>query len=377
MSAYICVPCLGARYILQLVYAIFPYFYIKKVNKAQQAHIITEWRTYYEDRGIPQDVSQKYMAYVERLVNKGMPVIFDLEHLGMLMNVKVPYLKQVINDTTYYYHEFEILKRSGGMRHILAPNATVKQMQLWIYKNILRNVALHKNAHAFRRNCSIVTNAKEHLNQKYLYKLDLKDFFTTIKINQVVSVFKEIGYTKRVSYYLAALCCYEGYLPQGAPTSPALSNIVCRSLDNRLTKLAEKCGYKYTRYADDIAFSGEFISQSFGFTVLAILQQCGFMINLQKVHLYGEYGKKILTGIRISSDHLQLPKEYKRKLRQELYYIQKYGIDEHMQQTQNNSPYFFKSTYGKVCFWLMIEPDNEKAKEAKAYLQSIKTARGY
>ena len=102
------------------------------MNKAQQAHIITEWRTYYEDRGIPQDVSQKYMAYVERLVNKGMPVIFDLEHLGMLMNVKVPYLKQVINDTTYYYHEFEILKRSGGMRHILAPNATVKQMQLWI-----------------------------------------------------------------------------------------------------------------------------------------------------------------------------------------------------------------------------------------------------
>lgn len=340
------------------------------MNKQQQENIINSWQSYYENRNIAPETIEVYMKYVRQMVWQNMPVIFDLEHLSGLLGVKQSFLKKIVYDTSKFYHTFEIPKRSGGKRTISAPCVPMREIQRWIYKNILRNVSLSGNAHAFRKKRSILTNIQPHLQQPYLLKIDLKDFFPSIKTAYVVRVFREIGYTKEVSYYLARLCCCSDCLPQGASTSPVLCNIVSRFMDSRLSKLAEKLHLSYTRYADDIAFAGEHINGLFVQNVETIIRDCGFNVNPEKVHLYGPRGKKILTGISLSTGVAKLPKSYKRKLIQELYYIEHLGIDAHMERIENHSPYYMKSILGKVNYWLMIEPQNVKALRAKEMLKT-------
>lgn len=340
------------------------------MNKVQQENIIRQWEQYYQDRNVPTETREVFMAYVRRLVSRNVPIIFDGEHLSMLLGIKYSFLKKIVYDTSCFYHSFLIPKHSGGKREISAPCNPMKQIQRWISVNILRNVALLENAHAFRKNRSILTNIKPHLQQDYLLKIDLKDFFPSIKIEYVVRVFLEIGYTREVSYYLGRLCCKDGCLPQGAPTSPMLCNIVSRYMDSRLSRLAAKNECVYTRYADDIAISGSHISEPFVKLVEKIIQSCGFEINKDKEHLYGPHGKKILTGISLATGVPKLPKSYKRKLRQELYYIETFGIDEHLERTDKHSPYYMKSIIGKLNYWHFVEPDNQQAIMALVRLQS-------
>ncbi len=252
----------------------------------QVEELLKLWAAYYQSRNVSHEFTEQCLNYAKPLFKQDMPVIFDFQHLCLLLGLNAEYLQSVIYGSESHYREFTILQR-------------------WIYDNILSKAKVNYCAHGFRPKRSILTNAKIHVENKYLLKLDLKDFFPSIKINQVINVFRGFGYSNHVSFFLGAICCVDGHLPQGAPTSPALSNIIARHLDNRLLGLAKKMGYRYTRYADDLAFSGEMIKPELTEYVAKIIMECGFDVNVGKIKLYKGDGAKILTGVSLANGKIK------------------------------------------------------------------------
>lgn len=153
------------------------------------------------------------------------------------------------------YDEFSIAKRSGGSRRIAAPCRELKQMQRRILRRLLRRLKAHPAAIGFERGESFVTNARRHEGRTLIVRFDLRDFFPSIPARRVHRYFRAIGWDRRSSRLLTRLCTHNGSLPQGAPTSPRLSNLVNYRLDARLSGLAKSYGALYTRYADDLTFS--------------------------------------------------------------------------------------------------------------------------
>lgn len=327
------------------------------------------WQQHYEQSGIEAHLIAVYMEYVDKLLSQDLPPIFDLTHLCSLLGVNREYLCSVIHAPEHHYRNFSIKKHSGGLREITAPHYSLKQVQCWILDNILSYVKVHRCAHGFRSQRSIITNVKIHVGQDDLLKIDLKDFFPSIGKNMVVNVFQELGYTKDVAFYLASICCYEGVLPQGAPTSPALCNIVSRSMDNRLYKLARKFDYKYTRYADDIGFSGNHIEPVFIGYVNKIIVDCGFQTNEKKQRLYHSKGNKILTGISLSNGEMRLPRKKRRDWEKEFFYINKYGLESHILKNDIHNIHYLQTLKGRLAFWKMVEPENPLVQKSIDYLK--------
>ncbi|MBL8057918.1 MAG: RNA-directed DNA polymerase [Anaerolineales bacterium] len=155
----------------------------------------------------------------------------------------------------YEYRRFTIPKRRGGVRVIDAPTEKLKDLQRRVLRRLLAPLAPHAAATGFRRGHSIVDNARPHTGQAVVINLDLADFFPSIAAARVDALFRAVGWNAEAARILTAICTLDGALPQGAPTSPALSNLVCRRLDARLAALARSQGGAYTRYADDLTFS--------------------------------------------------------------------------------------------------------------------------
>ena len=172
------------------------------------------------------------------------------------------YVKKVEN----FYTSFEIPKKNGDTRTIKAPSRKLRSIQkklaseleryeqdIWASKDIKPNIA-----HGFQKNKSIVTNAKIHRNKKYVLNIDLENFFDSFHFGRVRGFFeknRDFALPTEVATVLAQLTCFEGCLPQGAPTSPIITNLLCQILDNRLLRVAKKYKLDYTRYADDLTFS--------------------------------------------------------------------------------------------------------------------------
>ena len=153
------------------------------------------------------------------------------------------------------YREFTIPKRSGGKRRILAPDDATKRLQRTVLRRLLARLRAHPAATGFERGKSIVTNALAHQGQAVVVRMDLVDFFPSTRTKRVYRYFRRIGWNRRASKTLVRLCTYQGGLPQGAPTSPRLSNLVNYRLDARLAGMAVWLGGVYTRYADDMTIS--------------------------------------------------------------------------------------------------------------------------
>ncbi len=180
----------------------------------------------------------------------------------MLVGYKYAYLFGACLRTHNYYRTFTIYKRSGKLREISEPLPSLKEIQKWILENILEKCSLHIAAKAYIKGKSIKDNARFHRNQRRVLAVDINDFFHSIDIDRVFKLFVSLGYAPMVSALLAHLCCLKRRLPQGAPTSPAISNIISYSLDDKLYAYAREMGFRYTRYADDITVSGLVIRHS-------------------------------------------------------------------------------------------------------------------
>ncbi|MCM1291722.1 MAG: reverse transcriptase family protein [Bacteroides sp.] len=342
------------------------------MRKKAVDEILANWRKECSKYGMSVDEANSYIEYVANLIKQDLPPIVDLRHLSMLIGIDYKFLTMAINAPQVLYREFSVPKRSGGYRTITAPYPSLKYIQTWIYDKILKSRKTHFCAHGFVRHRSILSNAGVHRGCKMLLKMDVSDFFGSISQNYVVNLFKkEFGYNLKVSWVLSSLCCLNGTLPQGAPTSPILSNLISMSFDRRLYRLAKRYNLKYSRYADDIAFSGDSIPSTFIRYVEGIANNCGFKIKTEKTRLYSAGGSKIIAGVSLATGEPRLPRDYRRKLRQELHYVEKYGLKGHMKHEKIRKANYLESLLGKVNYWLSIEPGNEYALSSLQRIKSL------
>lgn len=326
------------------------------------------WENKFADRGVSPEIIKLYAEYVNNLLSKSLPVIFEFEHLAKLLGFTRTYLASAVNAPNKHYRQFTIPKKRGGKRQILAPYPALLQCQRWILEHILLHLPVHEAGHGFVPGRSIISNASKHLESKQILNMDLTDFFHSVKFNQVMQVFKEAGYVNNVAFYLSSLCTLNNHLPQGAATSPALSNIVAAYFDKRLTLLSSKYGLTYTRYADDLTFSGDKIPYYFSKIVQDIATDCGFTINTTKTRLASIPSRLMVTGLVIKGENLTLPREYKRELKKEVHFIQKYGYLSHISKEKIRDPLYLERLIGKCNFWLQVEPQN---KNVKNYLDTL------
>ena len=253
-------------------------------------------------------------------------------------------------NSAYSYRRFTIPKRRGGERTIDAPSDDLKSLQRRILRKMLSPLPVHPGATGFVRKRSIVHNARPHARQGVVINLDLADFFHTISAERVLGVWRGIGWNKESARVLTNMCTHEGRLPQGSPTSPALSNLVCRRLDSRLSALAGRLQtplrstrtglsnrVAYTRYADDITLSferfginkrrykrpaGEAARQipltarrSVLKMIREIIEEEGFRIQMKKrVRIQRAHQRQTATGLVVNAG-VRLPREVRRRIR--------------------------------------------------------------
>lgn len=291
-----------------------------------------------------------------RLVENQLPIFKNPQQLAESLKLTIPQLKGLCYQqevaTHLPYHCFTIPKRNGSERQIWAPIPRLKHAQRWILDNILNPLVVHGSAHGFIRNKSIVTNARVHTNSQLIIKLDIKDFFPSVNWRRVKGVFRQAGYNQQISTLLAMLCTEsprqvskhngvtyyialdERCLPQGAPTSPALTNIVCLNLDRRLTGLATKHQLRYSRYADDLTLSLPvgisltadderlLIKQILG-SIAKILQEEGFILHPDKIRIIRQANSQQVTGLVVNgAESPRVPRKIKRMLRAAIFNLQ-------------------------------------------------------
>lgn len=248
-----------------------------------------------------------------------------LPELARRLGVSVPELQKV----PIQYNVFRIPKRTGGVRLISAPCPELKGIQKRILRRLLTRLNAHPCAMGFERGRSILTNASPHAGRDIIIRMDIQEFFPSIKSARVERFFRAIGWDKESARSLTRICTNEDALPQGAPTSPRLSNLVNIRLDARLAELARKLGIGYTRYADDLTFSltstpgpDAVRPGSIVHIVKAILQDEGYNIHLhKKLRISRRHQRQVVTGL-VVNDRPNLPRARRRWLRAVEHHVQ-------------------------------------------------------
>lgn len=197
-----------------------------------------------------RDYVELCVSYADSLKNNGYPIIFDIGHFALLVGVKSNEIYSYYVLANKLYKKANIPKKNGEFREISVPSENLKFIQRWILDNVLYRAEVNPHVNGFMRNKSIVDNAIKHVGKDCVINLDIKDFFPSIAYTKVYNLFISFGYTSHLAIVFAGLCTYNKVLPQGAPTSPFISNLVCEKLDLRMDQLAKKIGASYTRYAD-------------------------------------------------------------------------------------------------------------------------------
>ncbi|RGK77995.1 RNA-directed DNA polymerase [Parabacteroides sp. 20_3] len=320
--------------------------------------------------------------YSIRLASRNLPIIFDIYHLSYLIGIQPYRMINMIKDRHSLYNVYKIRKKAGGYRWIMSPIDDLKRVQYWIKLNILDNINICDSACAFIKGKSIRDNAQKHVGKELILNVDLYRFFDSITEKRIYGVFKSLGYTEKLSYDLAQLVTAQppkaywkeikkenrfkkkhikstpAILPQGAPTSPSLSNIISIKMDEIFDKYANECKISYSRYADDLTFSGERGSIISLLAVKKIIRQQGFTINLKKTKYLRNSGKQSVTGITVNNG-LFVDKSVINMIKQELYYCLKFGYKAHLKYKQAKGE-SIKSGYkewlfGKICFIYSID----------------------
>ena len=241
----------------------------------------------------------------------GRPYVASSTHIAAYLGVSPSLIRQIIHKPVYHYRNFLMKKSDGGERLISTPKTYLKVIQWWILDNILDNAELNSGVHGFRKDHSYFSNAAVHLGAKHILNVDIKSFFDSIATHQVSTVFSDLGYDENGSLVLTALTTRNGVAPTGAPTSPMIANLIFRRADEQLSIFASDSGLKYTRYADDLTFSGQNkISDDTLTGVAKIVESAGFVLNDKKTKFMGRGNRQDVTGLVIN-DGLNMPREWR------------------------------------------------------------------
>jgi RNA-directed DNA polymerase len=329
-------------------------------------------------RGVSGGLADR-RANIERLEALGLPVLATPADIAKVLGLEISRLRWLSfhSEATAitHYVRFQIPKKSGGTRELAAPHRQLASCQQWIRTMILDRVALHDAAHGFVAGRSTLTNATPHLDRAAVVNADLKDFFPTITFPRVKGVFQQLGYSPAAATVLALLCTecprnrvnYDGRelfvatgprgLPQGACTSPALSNLVARGLDGRLGGFAKKLGWTYTRYADDLTFSADGVAMSQTGRLLTglrhIVDDENFTVNEKKTRVQRPKTRQTVTGIVVNKTP-NVPRDTVRRLRAILHRAKSEGL---AAQNRENHPYFEGWVRGMIAYVTMVNPE--------------------
>jgi len=256
-----------------------------------------------------------------------------LAYLGM----SAKELKKIWWYRSGMYHQFEISKRLGKSRLISAPDARLKMLQSKVALLLNQLYRVRSPVHGFVPDRSVKSNAEAHGRRNFVVNLDLKDFFPTITENRVSGLLRSLDIDRRVAGIVARLCCVNHHLPQGAPTSPVLSNMICYRLDTALLQIAKSARAIYTRYADDITFSsyqppaplfesalpsvGRFSPDLLAPRLRGAFTDNGFTVHPEKAHYADKNSRRIVTGVKINNG-LNVDRRYVRRIRAILHSVE-------------------------------------------------------
>ena len=329
-------------------------------------------------RGVSGRLGQR-QGDTGKLTSQGLPVLATPAEVATALGLSIPQLRWLAFHTEVatriHYVHFSVPKKSGGMRVLSSPHKKLATAQKWILDNILAKIPVEPPAHGFQPGRSTVTNASAHVGRRVVLNMDLENFFPSITFPRVRSVFYRLGYSPAAATILALLCTecprkqvtYDGKpywvatgprgLPQGACTSPALSNQVARRLDKRLAGLAKKLDLSYTRYADDLTISGDEALQTRVGYVMArvrhIAEDEGFAVNDKKSRVLRRNAAQRVTGL-VVNDLPTLSRKEIRRLRAILFRAKSEGLDA---QNRQNLPHFRAWLRGKIAYLSMVRPE--------------------
>lgn len=310
-----------------------------------------------------------WLSYSKRLFDQNIPIILSQKHFCYLVGYLPHYVYGACNKPILYYRKFSIPKKNGGYREIYEPLPSLKEIQKWILINILNKISISRFAKAFLKGSSIKENARFHINQKKVLSLDIKDYFGSIKENLVYSFFHELGYRNGVDVLLTKLCTLNGSLPQGAPTSPALSNLITREIDEQLSCFCIGKKLRYTRYADDITISGDFAEALVISRVKKVLAPYSLYLNEKKTRVRLRNQQQEVTGIVVNKK-MQVSKDKRKELRKAVYYIRKYGLENHIKWIGANEDYLHH-LIGIAGFYHFINPQDASVTSDLEFLISL------
>jgi RNA-directed DNA polymerase len=315
----------------------------------------------------------------QRLQQLDLPVLQTPADVSVALQISISQLRwlafhaEVAERTHYVY--FEVPKKSGGFRRLSSPHAKLAAVQRWILEQVLNKLPTQPAAHGFIAGRNILSNATPHVNQSVLINMDLENFFPNITFPRVRKMFARLGYSGAVSTILALLCTecprravtFHGAtyqvatgprgLPQGACTSPSISNQVAVKLDRRLQGLANKMELNYTRYADDLTLSGgDALRERVGYVMARVrhfAEEEGFRVNNQKSRVQRRNSAQVVTGL-VVNERPTVSREKIRRIRAILHRAQTEGLEA---QNRQNHPYFRAWLEGYIAFIAMTRPE--------------------
>jgi len=244
--------------------------------------------------------------------------------LATRLELSLPVIEQIAESASQRYHVYPLVMGTKK-RWIEAPDAELKLIQRKLLDRVLYRSAPTKWAHGFVRGRSIVTGAEPHVGRKWVVNLDIKDFFPSVTRRQVARCIEPVCETVAEIELIANLVTRRGRLPQGAPTSPHLANLVVRRMDARLAGLAETNGWNYTRYADDMSFSGDTAPEAIIKTATTIVRQSGFGLSAEKTQIRGQHQRQCVTGLTVN-ERVAISKTQRRLLRSMLHKLEVNGV---------------------------------------------------
>jgi retron-type reverse transcriptase len=315
----------------------------------------------------------------QKLESLGLPVLSTPAELAAALGLSIPQLRWLAFHTEVaarvHYVSFTIPKKSGGVRTLSAPHRKLAAAQAWVFQNIVGRLPVEQPAQGFIPGRSTLTNARQHAAKAVVVNMDLEAFFPGITFPRVRSVFQRLGYSPAVATVLALLCTecprrpveYDGKtyhvatglrgLPQGACTSPGLSNQVARRLDRRLAGQAAKLGLTYTRYADDLTFSGDAtFNERVGYLMARVRHLAaeeGFAVNEKKSRVLRRNAAQRVTGL-VVNERPGVARAEVRRVRAILHRARTEGLDA---QNREGRPHFPAWLQGKIAYIAMARPE--------------------